>query len=29
MDGNVVMVWIDPATGKSTALPEAIRGACA
>jgi len=29
MDGNVVMVWIDPATGKSTALPEAIRAACA
>lgn len=29
MDGNVVMVWIDPATGKSVALPEAIRRACA
>jgi len=29
MDGNVVMVWIDPATGKSTPLPEAIRAACA
>lgn len=29
MDGNVVMVWIDPATGKSTPLPEAVRNACA
>ncbi|HEX7917337.1 thioesterase family protein [Rudaea sp.] len=29
MDGNVVMVWIDPATGRSTPLPEAIRTACA
>ena len=29
LDGNVVMVWIDPATGKSVALPEAIRAACA
>ena len=29
MDGNVVMVWIDPATGKSTALPESLRAACA
>ena len=29
MDGNVVMVWIDPATGKSVALPDAIRKACA
>jgi acyl-CoA thioester hydrolase len=29
LDGNVVMVWIDPATGKSVALPEAIRKACA
>jgi acyl-CoA thioester hydrolase len=28
MDGNVVMVWIDPATGKSTPLPDAIRSAC-
>ena len=28
MDGNVVMVWIDPTTGKSTPLPEAIRAAC-
>ena len=29
MDGNVVMVWIDPATGRSTPLPEAIRATCA
>lgn len=28
MDGNVVMVWIDPVTGKSVALPDAIRKAC-
>ncbi|MBL8296864.1 MAG: acyl-CoA thioesterase [Rhodanobacteraceae bacterium] len=27
-DGNVVMVWIDPATGTSTALPAAVRRAC-
>lgn len=27
-DGNVVMVWVDPATGASVALPEAIRNAC-
>jgi len=27
MDGNVVMVWIDPTTGRSTPLPEAIRAA--
>ncbi len=27
-DGHVVMVWIDPASGRSIALPEAIRGAC-
>ena len=26
-DGNVVMVWVDPATGKSVALPQAIRDA--
>jgi len=26
-DGNVVMVWMDPATGKPVALPEAIRDA--
>ena len=28
-DGNVVMVWIDTRTGKSVALPEAVRAACA
>jgi acyl-CoA thioester hydrolase len=27
-DGNVVMVWIDPATGASVPLPDAIRAAC-
>lgn len=27
-DGNVVMVWIDPATGASVPLPDAIRKAC-
>ncbi|HET7560828.1 MAG TPA: thioesterase family protein [Rhodanobacteraceae bacterium] len=27
-DGNVVMVWVDPATGASVALPEAICAAC-
>jgi acyl-CoA thioester hydrolase len=27
-DGTVVLVWIDPATGKSVSLPEAIRKAC-
>ncbi|MBN8895340.1 MAG: acyl-CoA thioesterase [Rhodanobacter sp.] len=26
-DGNVVMVWMDPATGKPVPLPEAIRRA--
>ncbi|GGA18795.1 acyl-CoA thioesterase [Dyella nitratireducens] len=26
-DGNVVMVWMDPSTGKSVALPPAIRNA--
>ncbi len=26
-DGNVVMVWIDPATGASVSLPQAIRDA--
>ena len=26
-DGHVVMVWMDPASGKSVPLPEAIRGA--
>jgi acyl-CoA thioester hydrolase len=29
LDGNVVMVWIDPATSKPVPLPEAIRKACA
>lgn len=28
-DGNVVMVWIDPATGASVPLPQAIRAAVA
>ena len=27
-EGNVVMVWVDPATGASVALPDAIRNAC-
>ena len=27
-DGNVVMVWVDPATGGSVPLPDAIRNAC-
>jgi acyl-CoA thioester hydrolase len=27
-DGNVVMVWVDPATGASVPLPDAIRSAC-
>jgi acyl-CoA thioester hydrolase len=27
-DGEVVMVWVDPASGRSVALPEAIRSAC-
>jgi len=27
-DGNVVMVWVDPGTGASVPLPEAIRNAC-
>lgn len=27
-DGDVVVVWIDPASGKPVALPEAIRRAC-
>jgi len=26
-DGNVVMVWMDPATGKSVPLPQVIRAA--
>jgi acyl-CoA thioester hydrolase len=28
-EGNVVMVWIDPASGASVPLPDAIRNACA
>jgi len=28
-DGRVVLVWMNPATGKSTALPEAIRAVLA
>lgn len=28
-DGEVVMVWIDPASGRSVPLPDAIRAACA
>jgi len=27
-DGNVVMVWVDPASGTSVPLPDAIRTAC-
>lgn len=27
-DGSVVMVWVDPASGASVALPAAVRGAC-
>jgi acyl-CoA thioester hydrolase len=27
-DGDVVMVWIDPGSGKPVPLPEAIRAAC-
>jgi len=27
-DGEVVMVWVDPASGRSVPLPEAIRRAC-
>ena len=27
-DGEVVMVWVDPANGASVPLPEAIRAAC-
>jgi acyl-CoA thioester hydrolase len=27
-DGNVVMVWVDPASGASVRLPDAIRAAC-
>ena len=28
-DGEVVMVWMDPATGRSVPLPHALRSACA
>lgn len=28
LDGNVVMVWIDPATGSPVPLPAVIRNAC-
>jgi acyl-CoA thioester hydrolase len=28
-DGSVVMVWLDTQTGKSVALPEAVRATCA
>ncbi|MBN8728568.1 MAG: acyl-CoA thioesterase [Xanthomonadales bacterium] len=27
-DGKVVMVWIDPTSGRSVPLPESIRSAC-
>ena len=27
-DGNVVLVWIDRTSGKSAALPQALRAAC-
>lgn len=27
-DGDVVMVWVDRQSGKSAALPEAVRAAC-
>jgi acyl-CoA thioester hydrolase len=27
-DGNVVMVWVDPASGKPVPLPESVRRAC-
>jgi acyl-CoA thioester hydrolase len=27
-DGNIVMVWIDPASGAAVPLPDAIRRAC-
>jgi acyl-CoA thioester hydrolase len=29
LDGNVVMVWIDPASGRPVPLPQVIRNACA
>ena len=28
-DSNVVLVWIDHASGKSATLPEVLRAACA
>jgi len=28
-DGHTVLVWVNPADGKSVALPEAVREACA
>lgn len=28
-DGNVVLVWIDRTSGRSTALPDTVRAACA
>ena len=28
-DGSVVLVWIDRASGRSTAMPESVRAACA
>jgi acyl-CoA thioester hydrolase len=28
-DGNIVAVWIERASGRSTALPDAVRAACA
>ena len=28
-DGNVVLVWIDPRSGRPVALPDAVRNACA
>jgi acyl-CoA thioester hydrolase len=28
-DGETVMVWVDPVTGKSVPLPDAVRAACA
>lgn len=27
-DGNSVMVWVDPATGKPISLPDPVRSAC-
>lgn len=27
-DGNIVMVWVDPASGAAVPLPDAIRAAC-